>query len=82
LTATESRGGAALTWYKSNNTSLNNGNLWGPTYAHAYYQWRKQLSGQHTAMAPALGCAGGTYSSCYWYDSDGNLTAKTDNRGL
>jgi RHS repeat-associated protein len=35
-----------------------------------------------SGSAPALGCAGGTYTNCYYYDSNGNLTSKTDNRGV
>jgi RHS repeat-associated protein len=31
---------------------------------------------------PALGCAGGVYANCYYYDSNGNLTKKIDNRGV
>jgi RHS repeat-associated protein len=31
---------------------------------------------------PALGCANGVYASCYYYDSNGNLTKKTDNGGV
>jgi YD repeat-containing protein len=37
----------------------------------------------YTSQAPAaLGCAGGVYATCYSYDSNGNLTSKTDNRGM
>jgi len=31
---------------------------------------------------PSLGCAGGVYANCYSYDGNGNLTQKTDNRGV
>jgi YD repeat-containing protein len=34
--------------------------------------------------AAALGCVNGIspYSACYYYDSNGNLTKKLDNRGV
>ena len=31
---------------------------------------------------PGQACAGGTYALCYFYDNDGNVTKKTDNRGF
>jgi RHS repeat-associated protein len=67
--------------------SLTGVNQSGQTRTFIYDSLKRLIAStnpeNYTPQAPpALGCAGGVYASCYFYDSNGNLTSKIDNRGM